>query len=61
MRQQARLVRLVRCGAMRNELTYEGSAFINFRDYKFRDARSHGFRWVSIKRLQLPPEPSDDR
>ncbi|MET8330847.1 hypothetical protein [Streptomyces sp. NPDC005181] len=43
------------------KLTHEGSAFINFRGYKFQDSRSHGFRWVSIKRLRLPAESVGDR
>ncbi|WP_406229940.1 hypothetical protein [Nocardia sp. NBC_01009] len=46
---------------MGNELTHEGSAFINFRDYKFQDSRSHGFRWVDIKHLRLPAESVGDR
>ncbi|MEV4940838.1 hypothetical protein [Streptomyces zaomyceticus] len=45
---------------MRNELTHEGSAFINFRHYTFRDAKSPAFRWVDVKCLRLPAEPADD-
>ncbi|MCX5114834.1 hypothetical protein OOK13_41600 [Streptomyces sp. NBC_00378] len=41
---------------MENQLTHEASAFINFRDYRFQDPRSHGFRWVDIKHLRLPAE-----
>jgi len=41
---------------MENQLTHEASAFINFRDYKFQDPRSHGYRWVDIKHLRLPAE-----
>ncbi|MFE5709671.1 hypothetical protein ACFQ7J_02420 [Streptomyces sp. NPDC056501] len=41
---------------MENQLTHEASAFINFRDYKFQDSTSHGFRWVDIKHLQLPSD-----
>lgn len=46
---------------MENQLTYEASTFINFRDYKFQDSRSHGFRWVDIKRLRLPGESVEAR
>lgn len=55
-----RLVRLLSCGAMDSKLTHEASAFINFRDYKFQDSKSHGFRWVDVKRLRLPAESVDD-
>ncbi|MFD0227994.1 hypothetical protein ACWGPD_06550 [Streptomyces hirsutus] len=41
---------------MENQLTHEASAFINFRDYKFQDSRSYGFRWVDIKHLRLSAE-----
>lgn len=51
----------LRCGAMENKLTHEASAFINFRSYKFQDARAHGFRWVDVKHLRLPAEPVGDR
>ncbi|WP_328404969.1 hypothetical protein OHS70_37060 [Streptomyces sp. NBC_00390] len=46
---------------MGNKLTHEGSAFINFRDYKFQGSTSHGFRWVDIKHLQFPAGSVDDR
>ncbi|MFI2077639.1 hypothetical protein [Streptomyces triculaminicus] len=46
---------------MENQLTHEASAFINFRDYKFQDSRSHGFRWVDIKHLRLPAESVEAR
>jgi hypothetical protein len=39
---------------MENPLTHEASAFINFRDYTFRDPGAHGFRWVDLKHLRLP-------
>ncbi|ROQ93798.1 hypothetical protein EDE04_0203 [Streptomyces sp. 2132.2] len=39
---------------MENQLTHEANNFINFRDYNFRDPRSHGFRWVDIKHLRIP-------
>ncbi|MGX1913619.1 hypothetical protein ACWIID_32970 [Streptomyces phaeochromogenes] len=42
---------------MENQLIHEASAFINFRDYKFQDSRSHAYRWVDIKHLRLPAEP----
>ncbi|GAB2467221.1 hypothetical protein [Streptomyces incanus] len=45
---------------MGNKLTPEGRAFINFRDYEFRDPRAHGFRWVDIKHLRCPAESADD-
>ncbi|MEU1692817.1 hypothetical protein [Streptomyces hirsutus] len=45
---------------MGNKLTPEGRAFINFRDYEFRDPRSHGFRWLDIKHLRFPAESADD-
>ncbi|MBL1086971.1 hypothetical protein JK359_34255 [Streptomyces actinomycinicus] len=45
---------------MRIRLTHEGSAFINFRDYKFQDRGGHGFRWVDIKILRLPATPVED-
>ncbi|WP_326658992.1 hypothetical protein [Streptomyces sp. NBC_00385] len=41
---------------MENQLTHEASTFINFRDYKFRDPKAHGYRWVDIKHLRLPAE-----
>jgi hypothetical protein len=46
---------------MENQLTHEASAFINFRDYKFQDSMSHGFRWVDIKHLRLVGEPVEAR
>jgi hypothetical protein len=46
---------------MGNQLTHEGDAFINFRDFKFRDERSHGFRWVSTKHLRFPAGSVGDR
>ncbi|WP_329134563.1 hypothetical protein OG552_19285 [Streptomyces sp. NBC_01476] len=45
---------------MGNKLTHEGDAFINFRDYKFRGAKSHGFSWVSVKHLRLAPDAVSD-
>ncbi|MEV6325676.1 hypothetical protein AB0M45_31595 [Nocardia sp. NPDC051787] len=46
---------------MGNTLAHEASAFINFRDYKWRDSRAHGFSWVDVKHLRLPPESVGDR
>ncbi|MGW1761960.1 hypothetical protein [Streptomyces mirabilis] len=45
---------------MQNKLTHEGSAFINFRNYRFQDSRSPAFRWVDIKRLRFPVESVGD-
>ncbi|MGW9372574.1 hypothetical protein ACWGVR_21425 [Streptomyces xanthophaeus] len=45
---------------MENELTYEGDAFILFRDYKFQEPRSHAFRWVTVKHLRFPAESDGD-
>jgi hypothetical protein len=56
---QSDLGRLLSCGAMENQLTHEASAFINFRNYKFQDLRSHGYRWVDIKHLRIPSESGD--
>lgn len=53
---QIDLGRLLSCGAVENQLTHEASAFINFRNYKFQDPRSHGYRWVDIKHLRIPAE-----
>jgi hypothetical protein len=53
------LGRLLSCGAMENQLTHEASAFINFRNYNFRDPRSHGYRWVNIKHLRITAEPAE--
>ncbi|MFF6906705.1 hypothetical protein ACFY9Q_12245 [Streptomyces sp. NPDC012389] len=39
---------------MQNELTHEGGAFINFRNYTFQDSKSPAFRWVDVKRLRFP-------
>ncbi|MEU9376032.1 hypothetical protein AB0D94_19965 [Streptomyces sp. NPDC048255] len=36
------------------------SPFINFRDFDFGE-RSHGYRWVNVKRFQLSSEALDDR
>lgn len=47
--------------AMENPLTHEASAFINFRNYKFQDPRSHGHRWVDLKHLRFPPESGEAR
>jgi len=44
---------------MENQLTHEVSAFIDFRNYKFQDSRSHGYRWVDIKHLRIPTEIGD--
>ncbi|MEU9976070.1 hypothetical protein [Streptomyces sp. NPDC051014] len=44
---------------MENQLTHEASAFINFRNYKFQDPRSHGYRWVDIKHLRTPAESGE--
>ncbi|WP_340559185.1 hypothetical protein [Streptomyces sp. GSL17-111] len=44
---------------MKNQLTHEASAFITFRNYKFQDRRSHGYRWVDIKHLRIPTEPGE--
>ncbi|MYS09257.1 hypothetical protein GTW71_23100 [Streptomyces sp. SID6041] len=41
---------------MENQLTHEAGTFINFRNYKFQDPRSHGYRWVDIKHLRIPAE-----
>ncbi|MFF9135541.1 hypothetical protein ACF1AY_35250 [Streptomyces sp. NPDC014776] len=41
---------------MENQLTHEASAFINFRSYRFREPRSHGYRWVDLKHLRSPAE-----
>ncbi|MFB7368289.1 hypothetical protein ACFC0D_00335 [Streptomyces sp. NPDC056222] len=46
---------------MENWLTHEGSAFINFRNYKFQDASTHAFRWVDAKHLRFPSESVGDR
>ncbi|MFE6038928.1 hypothetical protein [Streptomyces sp. NPDC056452] len=45
---------------MQNELTHEGSTFINFRNYEFQDSRSPAFRWVDIKCLRFPRESVGD-
>jgi hypothetical protein len=45
---------------MENQLMHEASAFISFRDYTFHDVRSHGYRWVDVKQLRLPPESVAD-
>ncbi|MER5897037.1 hypothetical protein [Streptomyces sp. NPDC001876] len=45
---------------MQNELTHEGSTFINFRNYTFLDSRSPAFRWVDIKRLRSPGRADGD-
>lgn len=45
---------------MRDELAHEGSVFINFRHYTFRDARSPAFRWVDVKCLRIPAAPAGD-
>lgn len=50
-----------RLTSVQNKLTHEGSTFINFRNYKFQDSRSHAFRWVDIKRLRLPAESVGDK
>lgn len=44
---------------MENLLTHEASAFINFRNYKFQDPRSHGYRWVDLKHLRCPAESGE--
>lgn len=41
---------------MDNLLAHEASAFINFRNYKFQDPRSHGYRWFDIKHLRILAE-----
>lgn len=44
---------------MENPLTHEASALINFRNYKFRDPRSHNYRWVDLKHLRFPAESGE--
>ncbi len=46
---------------MHHSLTYWDSPFINFRDFDFPDGRSHGYRWVHIKRFHLPADMPADR
>ncbi|OKJ61585.1 hypothetical protein [Streptomyces sp. CB02261] len=46
---------------MKSRLTHEASTFINFRDYKFQESGSHGYRWVDIKHLRLPGESVEAR
>lgn len=46
---------------MENNITHEGSAFVNFRDYRFEDGQAHAFRWVDAKRLRLSAAPVGDR
>jgi len=46
---------------MGNKLTHEGGAFVNFRNYRFRDRNSHGFKWVDVKHLSFPTECVGDR
>ncbi|MEU8529332.1 MULTISPECIES: hypothetical protein [Streptomyces] len=46
---------------MRDVLTHEGSAFINFRDHPFASASAHGYRWVDVKRLRMPAAALADR
>ncbi|MFC9795617.1 hypothetical protein [Streptomyces sp. NPDC057695] len=41
---------------MENQLTREACVLIDFRNYKFQDPRSHGYRWVDIKHLRIPAE-----
>jgi hypothetical protein len=46
---------------VRDEVTYEGSTFINFRDYRFQDAKAPAYRWVDVKRLRFASDSAGDK
>lgn len=41
-------------------IDYRDGTVIDFRSFAFDDPRSHGFRWVDLKRFHLPAGPAAD-